>query len=1250
MPPSYTQAQVLNQMGGLPDALPFGKLFEEANGGSNSILANVFRNTMSNPNLGYDRVDQQITTGAEAYFGSSQVIADTFSVMTLTDDNWLTKVFAPIVVMPENVKKFMMSKTIFKGAMAGEVPHLGVPRLARSERHIVEATLDRIGFGYVMEHDFMNTKEGLRYHLAHLQQMANAMLEAVKHDIIYTALDAYKFERDYIKEHNLYKTFDPETYFSEQIWAFAILQKQKNGMEKMHDAINDRMQQWRGVADTYIMPPQVVRFLNLVPSENITYSEAGPAGPGRLEDSTRPWGVLNKQPVYVARSYFSTTMDGTRQWLQNRAQFGEWYRMSNPTYSPDYVYRSDHRNIKIYSFPRKGFVEIKLRDAFNYSMLFDHSTGLPMYLDNPNFPYQTHMDAKHAQKDIFNYKTVVNGRTVYKNAHFFGEMELHYFTPQDKINMARSVLTALKDKLADCPRTICDFNDGLHLLRRIQRLPHNREAAAEFFKIESNAAGVAASPRGLNNISNLIEVGEFRQDPNDGSLLLDDGSGYVLERLIPGLQSESGLRFLIRYGAESLSKEKALAERFLAAVQDIANYVEQFFPGNALTSTAYASPVQHYPTPSSALIDNLLLNGYNPPIYFARGNAGANVLALDRAIQQALLPWTGTTKIDIDQAETNAQHGGNDPSGKRAFYVLAATLSVAFQAGLDTAGSAAERRSRRQRLIQLFSMTRVGRDEAGDPDTGEYVFELDRYRGMSSRNIGAAVNRLVQQALADPEIGPFFGALQAEADREDFISQLVEAAERLSRGGEEPEQVWVRTPLLASSAYAASLYAMRKEDNSTPYTIGDPRFPEIPASLEILDEVTRFYPERTDVSRADRDAAGRDLQEFNPAWNPRVSEKFPIGSNALFNNIMTGHFAMTLNDTLSLPVEEEVQVGEIVHDEIPLRSQGARFAEEYSRGAQLFPGFRPDAVAAPNATLSRLMRLGDRFFARSFSTSWKKIEETVESPLIKAFAHIYDATPIHRDAVLSWIDNNIRIPFDLLVCRPLIEVLTLTIIKAKAGRDTIITAMAPGQFETGDDPTTQWHVGSVTGRHKCMILSPENFYIWKNAFICGVKGGLGTEPITPADYDQGRGKFQHQDIMVIPLSPRDRINSNILSLTGDLAIAETSGLNLAKHGRYQHANVARVNKAWGFNAARFGINEEESAVDAEVVASFPNVLCHAGPHLTVNPRTGDFTVYNKGESYLTGLIYDNCANVLMGRMEELDRDPWINFEIGQIQH
>lgn len=1236
MPPSYTQAQVLNQMAGLPDALPFGKLWEQANGGSNSILANVFRNTMTNPKQGYDRTDQQITTGAEAYFGSVQVISDTFSVMTLTDDNWLTKVFAPIVPMPENVKSFAMNKTIFKGAMASEVPHLGVPRLARSERHTVQATLDRIGFGYVMEHDFMNTREGLRYHLGHLQQMANAMLEAVKYDIMFTALDAYKFERDYIKDHNLYKQFDPDTYFSEQIWAFAILQKQKNGMEKMHAEIEKRMQQWRGVADTYIMPLEVVQFLNLAPHENISFSEAGPSGPGRLEDSMKPFGVLNKQPVYIARSYFSSQMDGSRQWLEDTKQFGEWYRMSNPAYSPDLPYRSAHRSIKIYSFPKKAFVEITMLDALKYSMLFDWRTGLPMYLDNPNFPYQSHLRGSAEHKDIFNYKTVVNGTTQYKHAHFFGEMELHYWTPSDKIAQAHSVVGALKDRLDNCSKTLCDFNDGLALLRRIQRIPYSPAASAAMQALDAAATVSSTVGRGLGNLANLIPIQQWTQDPNTNFVAVSRKPSFDI--LPPGIQSEGGLNFLIAYGSDALAAEKAIATRFLAAVKEITGYLTELFPDCLLLSPAYASSVQQYPSASSVFIDNLLLNGYNPPIFIQKMAGAGGRARIYQAIEDARASWPADAQGDFPfRISESIDTSSLDPATDQipvwqGLFMITAIVSALMEAGLFHRGGRVA-----QQWDELATILRVARPN--NEDTREEVtLDLKRF---DNGDVRGEAGRILDQILASPELARFAVSLSDPDTASNFLDNAFELSQRLtSRPASSEAGTFVRTPFLASSAFAASLYRARYESNggqgdpSISLYIADPRFPEVPATREIFNEVTRFYPERG-LGLQEREMAGEALEEFNPAWNPRINEKLPIGSNSLFASIMAGHLGVGLNN--------ELPIGEIASDEIPLRSQGARLAEEARRAFPLHTSLRPDAVSAPPAALTRLMELGERFFARSFSRSWQLIEKSVQNPLIKALAHIYDATPIHRDAVASWYENNVRIPFDCVVTRPVIEVKTLTIIKAKAGRDTIITAMAPGQFETGDDPITQWHVGTVTGRHKCMVISPENFYIWKNAFICGVNGGLGTEPITPADYDKGRGQFKHQDIMVIPLSPRDQIKSNIFSLTGDLAIAETSGLSLAAHGKYQHENCARVNKAWGFNSARYGINEEESAVDAEVVASWPNVLCHAGPHLSMNPRTGEFTVYHKGESYLTGLIHDECAATLMGRMEDLDRDPWVGY-------
>ena len=90
---------------------------------------------------------------------------------------------------------------------------------------------------------------------------------------------------------------------------FAIVQKSKNGLSKLDMMITKEMQQYRGVADAFLIPEELAIFATIARDEATDYDKAGPEGPNRVNGVPGPRGakdnqgaLLRVEPLHMVRN------------------------------------------------------------------------------------------------------------------------------------------------------------------------------------------------------------------------------------------------------------------------------------------------------------------------------------------------------------------------------------------------------------------------------------------------------------------------------------------------------------------------------------------------------------------------------------------------------------------------------------------------------------------------------------------------------------------------------------------------------------------------------------------------------------------------------------------------------------------------------------------------------------------------------------------------------------------------------------
>ena len=1271
-PPSYLTANTAGRVKDMPGGLPFGELKHGREGAHALWGAGFGNNVQMNTEHGYARYDRSMITQPEAFVGVQEILSDTITVMTLSDDNFYLKKISPWRVV-ENIGSLTWNKTIFKPGLATEVPHLGVVRLVKSERESFTASWIRYGIGYYMEHEFMNTREGIRYHLAHLEQMSNASLETAKFDVIYTLLEAHSFEKRYVIEKGLYKGMSPEKYMRDQAWMFASLQKEEYAINKLDSDVSQKMARWRGVANTWLMPPEIIRYLSEVPREYLSYSEAGPAGPERIRDGPAAFGVLNQSQVYITRAFYTNPLTGGDSLLEHTTEFGEYYRMSDTEYDPDVPYRSAHRNIQIYNFDSDGMHEVSLRFALDNCGLFNRVTGEPLRLNQVEAGrFNNRFEGTEKERDIFRYAEEQNGVYTFHEAQYMGEQELFYYSPRQKVQWAESVVEALRSRIgrekgwANVEEAL---QRGMELFNRIESLPYTpdfeteiidrftREAAAgPAVEARIGARAVVPVPRGSSSVQAAYHKQEYEQDPVTG-FLKETGNQQPLNQLLPGLQSYAGMRYIAERAGAELVTEKKIAQNFVGAIRQVVSRLKALAPGAVFLNREYSSPWWHYATDETTFFENLVQPGYRPPMFLSTDAAAeleeANKDGLSILLTNVLTGlMTDAAAFDVENVV--GQVAGDPLRGRKA-YLIASILRLS---GLTeyNAGAFAK-------LAAVFNIADPGRDAT-------FAVDLNAWGGETEESVRRAFraaltrlsqpNELPQQfvhfqnsdavAIVDNEVNGLYDTqLRAlSTDKGNRVAVIYNATS------------YHRLPLLASETFAASLLDHVVNNGSmqpTRLTIADPDFPEIAIQPEKLDRYTRHIPTRTqDVTPAERQAAAHpDNLKLLPTWRGIGADS--VHTNTLFVNAMSAHIGHSLSETeldtrgssrFSRYADEEaidsqMQIGVVKGGSYPKSRTAAVVERTRSTLGGGLAGLRESQRNPISPVVGRLMDIGGRFLSKNFARSWEAINQEAASPLVRALAHLYDSIPISYQAYSSFIDNNVRLPLDFYVTRPHINFTMLMAIKLWAGAETMFTAVQPGLFEMEDDAKTQAHLGTFTWKHKCIVKEPANVYIAKGVFANGVNGGLGVNVIDVETYNAGNGTYDNESIIVLAVSPNDVLEGNLLSLTGYLTVAEFDSLGLTSNNSVQYETAARYNKLYGWNESRVGVNYDTTPHDAILERDFNNVLCMPGLYLKKTLKDNTYTTLVRGQGHLAGMIYPGCAAVLEGRMTRVDPQPWASY-------
>ena len=1195
----------------------------------------------------YDETDRTTWTLPDAYTGRSKKLSDTIERMVFTDDNWYLKEIAPFEIV-QDANSVTWNEVRFAPHLTTPVPELGHVRLVKSERKQNTASWVRWGIGYYMEHGFMNTPEGMQYHIEHLQQMASAALETAKFDVIYTLLQAHDMEKRYEIEHGRFKGRRIDDLLAKDIWMFAALQKYKRPLNQLETHVSETMSRYGGVADSWIMPPQVINYMSIVPDEYLEQRKIGPTGPSIVLDGPRPYGMIAKNRVFIARTYHTAQFTGRENILEHQREIGEYYKMFDRQKESPSGYASQNRHIQIYNEDNNSWWEVTLRWALDHSQLFNEDGSVR----SPSFgEYQDRLSGADAGLDVFGYTEQDNaGNVRHRQAKIFGQLPDFYFTARDKISWAGTVREAMMRDFGELEFKEIEraFNDGVDLLEEIDNLgwmdTYEKEIAARFgpWKADGSdldaatSANLGVSPRTDNRTVYHLE--EFVQ--TSGGFIEGNGetakAGSKLQQLLPGLQSEPGLRYIIAEGDDAtLGEEKRRAKNFLSAVRKVVRALRKYSHRSAVLERKYASSWFWYPTDETTFVENLVMP-YRPPVFMAAEKFSE---ALGRQQGEVNFVKRGIEALTSQQKIKDLTVKNANAASKEELFRLWAYNAVAAMSKADAANQA--------KLVAQFGGTAgaaitIKNDFTfGSATIPEEVSNIVAgIMSIQKANNNEVFDGIVSEDIALQVIQQIRDSFEREWKKTQE-SAAASSAKTSAREGFNQANIntFRRTPLLASPRFAADLYDQHVKAGLTKLLPADPNFPEVPVDQYTLDLNTRHISGRTGSNPEAQQRS--NLLNINPAWVSKVNEQLHgVESITFLNNAMALEIGHSFDSADFTGVQAESQlVG--AHGGGAMTRRSAK-AAALKRGVPHKQLLDPYNRRGFTADVEMHIRDADLFTNDNVRQSWNNLNELASAPLDRAIAHVFDTIEINYQAFSRFIDNNLRFPLGFYITRPHITYRMLYAIKVQAGKETCMTLMKPGLFEIGDDANTQAHFGAYTYYSKMLVKNHNNVFIAKSIFMNGYDGGNGVRAINPAEYQAANGNYTGQSIIVLAVPYRDEIDG-ILSLTGRLPLGEYEDYDLTVDGELQYVSAKRYNRIYGWMFARVDDQFETQPYDGVLERRFNNVLCHAGHQFYWNPQRKDFSFVSEGKGHLGPHTYLGCDKARAGYNVEFKTPDWAGY-------
>lgn len=1119
---------------------------------------------------------------------------------------------APVMIVEQDIDKVVWNETTFDRSIAQPTPELGTVRLVTASRKARSVSFRRQGIGYYMEAGFSQTEAGQMYHIMHLMQLQNGILEVMYADTVMTCIGSHGEQMKLSRDSHLFDGWTVNDVFDEARYMFASLNKTKLALNWLHDKVKVKMQAWGGNGDTWIVPPKFESYLAFKAREYTRYSDIGPNGPRYLSDNKVSFSLVGGNRVFFSRSYQTGPVQGTDNLLARDTEIGEYVPLLDRHQNTNFDYMSQHRAVRVYNEDEDDWFDITLDYCLDNCELFDENGEIrPVeYGHYATGPQKGGFTENDLRLDLFRYvvRDPASGADLgSEDVQLFGQMEPGYFTTSDKILLAESVRKQLGVRWEETDRAI---KAGVEMARQMDSLDVNTYGNRLIDRFVFTAEDSKRPQAGLNP---KFATKVARIDPATG-FLPEAADQDPVNELIPGLQSYYGFRYIALRGDPAWSGTQ-IAKDFVLAIQSVVAVINKVFGRTIYTDPRFGSSWWQAPSAEGTWFERVLFPSRVP--LFAAAAVGG---------------------------EEAAKNIGSSSSSafQNKIYSLNNALPVSLQiANIDQAIAEANTEARRLRLFASLTLATASTKNVDEKSLAGHIGGILSAIGAPNNTLqadwGASVSSVKTNMLGAVNSIRKMGLLkntQTEAASKQMVADLHEWYNQYLTGSvgapmASESASYVVTPLLCSPAFAGSTIAAFKaaiNEDSLRYEAADsalkagrcnsdlpklwpanPTFTEVVCPLSTLDEHTAHVPHAQ---------SGRFV-EAGPYFN--------INSNAW--SFEESGFMQTVNDQ---------QVGLVLassgkHVQGSLIGARTAQAQALANAIELPPQARADRRAEINEAFNRAITLIDGMLGQNFEESFNHIQEEETDLLLKAFALTYDGTIVNKNALKRMVQHNVRCPLGFLICRPHQVYNTLMAIFLLAGSQTLINFFKPGKFMVNTDAATQAHFGTLTATTKTGMINHRNCCVTKDVMMNGYKGGNGVTPFTdPDSYQGGAGKFAGQSVFVIAV-PYNHTRTGPMSLSGYFSPERFAQWGVMPSNEIHYTTAARYCQLWGWHSmSKALIAAGGYALDPDIGTKLHNIDMLPGFHIRWSPSKNGFKDVVRGNGWTEGFVYPGCKKVHNG--------------------
>lgn len=272
----------------------------------------------------YDKYAEQNYDLPEAYKGKNLYLSET--ITGLVTDAQKPDFYTTVLLPWQHTDQinFSWNEFHFNETLAGRVPHEGISRLVTSSKRARSDKSVRRGIAMVLEHGFMGTSEGQEHYRRNLLGIAQCVQETANHDVMAAIFSCDNYDREWEASHGV-MTDGIRRAVNEEVYAYARLQKQANGLDIAIEDAKKRMKRYGVTPDTLVIPPKVAIYLTMVRPEKTQYWLAGPTGAKNLRAGPDAMTSFRGLNVFETRSFDVYSGETPVDLGLRRRQVGEFY-------------------------------------------------------------------------------------------------------------------------------------------------------------------------------------------------------------------------------------------------------------------------------------------------------------------------------------------------------------------------------------------------------------------------------------------------------------------------------------------------------------------------------------------------------------------------------------------------------------------------------------------------------------------------------------------------------------------------------------------------------------------------------------------------------------------------------------------------------------------------------------------------------------------------------------------------------------